>query len=215
MEEMVLELEENYRVINNISTAATTILQKEQDHIFVNNCYESVGTLIKNEAVTLCPNYHSLDSDGKAALFPPKTYPVDSYDYIKELLSSLISYYNKHNSKKTSWTNIYKELKRLDNIYDHELDTIHNNTSFCVHFLLHILSIIKHQPHLFREEIDKSEWDFVVDFWCVVTERLFHGSGLRLKWGDTHLTVHDTVSNLLLGDQIFKKLSVFSKLKRG
>ncbi|RCH84985.1 hypothetical protein CU097_007688 [Rhizopus azygosporus] len=32
----------------------------------------------------------------------------------------------------------------------------------------------------------------------MVTERLFHGTDLRLKWGDTHLTVRDTVSDLLL-----------------
>lgn len=83
----------------------------------MNNCSGSVGTLIKNKAVTLRSNYYSLDSGGKAivtlglnsildlgfrypaaqaellkknqrqelnALFPPKRYPVDSYDYIKE-----------------------------------------------------------------------------------------------------------------------------------
>ena len=101
-------------------------------------------------------------------------------------------------NKNTNWPTLYKELKRLANIYDHDLDASNNDTSFCLDFLLQILSVIKRQPHLFREEIDKSEWDFVVDFWGVVTERLFHGSELRLKWGDTHLTVHDSVSKLLL-----------------
>ncbi|RCI03069.1 hypothetical protein CU098_011517 [Rhizopus stolonifer] len=60
------------------------------------------------------------------------------------------------------------------------------------------MSIIKHQPHLFLEEVDTSEWDYVVGFWGIVTGRLFHGSGLRLKWGDTHLSVYDTVSDLIL-----------------
>jgi hypothetical protein len=32
----------------------------------------------------------------------------------------------------------------------------------------------------------------------VVTKRLLHGTDLRLKWGDTHLTVYDTVFDLLL-----------------
>ncbi|CEP11105.1 hypothetical protein [Parasitella parasitica] len=53
-------------------------------------------------------------------------------------------------------------------------------------------------PHLFDDEVESSEWDFVVKVWGVVTERLFHGTNLHLKWGDTHLTVHDTVSDLLL-----------------
>ncbi|KAI8066060.1 hypothetical protein BDF21DRAFT_402162 [Thamnidium elegans] len=48
------------------SAATTAILQKEQDRIFVNNCSESVGTIFKNKAVTLRPDYHSLDSDGNA-----------------------------------------------------------------------------------------------------------------------------------------------------
>ncbi|CEP13594.1 hypothetical protein [Parasitella parasitica] len=60
------------------------------------------------------------------------------------------------------------------------------------------MSIIKHQPHLSLEEVDTSEWNYVVGFWGAVSGRLFHGSGLRLKWGDTHLTVHDTVSDLIL-----------------
>lgn len=31
-----------------------------------------------------------------------------------------------------------------------------------------------------------------------VAERLFHGTELWLNWGDAHLTVHDTVSDLNL-----------------
>ncbi|RCH85007.1 hypothetical protein CU098_006653 [Rhizopus stolonifer] len=60
------------------------------------------------------------------------------------------------------------------------------------------MSIIKNQSHLFDDEVDSPEWDFMVKFWGVITEHLFHGTKLRLKWSDTHLIVHDTVSNLLL-----------------
>ncbi|KAI9357551.1 hypothetical protein BD770DRAFT_472877 [Pilaira anomala] len=38
------------------------------------------------------------------------------------------------------------------------------------------MSIIKHQSHLFLEEVDTSEWDYVVGFWGIVSGRLFHGS---------------------------------------
>ncbi|KAI9260412.1 hypothetical protein EDC94DRAFT_520558, partial [Helicostylum pulchrum] len=38
--------------------------KKEEGHIFVDNC--SVGTIIKNEAVTRRNNYHAIDSNGKA-----------------------------------------------------------------------------------------------------------------------------------------------------
>ncbi|RCI03070.1 hypothetical protein CU098_012150 [Rhizopus stolonifer] len=36
------------------------------------------------------------------ALFPSKTYPIDSYDYIKELLASLKGCYNKNKSKEAN-----------------------------------------------------------------------------------------------------------------
>ncbi|KAI8886859.1 hypothetical protein K501DRAFT_292609 [Backusella circina FSU 941] len=65
----------------------------------------------------------------------------------------------------------------------------HSNLNFCIHLLLQIMSIIKNQPHLLDDEVNSSEWDFVVKFWGVVTERF---------GGNTHLTVHDTVSDLPL-----------------
>jgi hypothetical protein len=55
--------------------------------------------------------------------------------------------------------------------------------------------LIKDQPHLFVGNVDVSEWDYVVKFWGVVTEQLFCKTNLRLKRGDTHLTVHDTFSD--------------------
>lgn len=35
-------------------------------------------------------------------------------------------------------------------------------------------------------------------FWGPITQRLFYFSGLRLKWGDTHLTLHDTIGDIVL-----------------
>ncbi|CAO3625749.1 unnamed protein product [Mucor hiemalis] len=42
--------------------------QKEQDNIFLDDCSESVSTLIKDKAVTLRQSYYSLDSNGKAII---------------------------------------------------------------------------------------------------------------------------------------------------
>lgn len=64
--------------------------------------------------------------------------------------------------------------------------------------VLHILTTIKNQPHLFNDHIDVSEWDYVVKFWDPVTERLFYNTELRSKWGDTHITVHDTLPDFIL-----------------
>ncbi|KAG2230781.1 hypothetical protein INT48_006803 [Thamnidium elegans] len=63
---------------------------------------------------------------------------------------------------------------------------------------MQVLSIIRYNPDLFVTEIDSSEWDFVVKFWGLITERLFRDSELRLKWGDTHPTLNDTVSETAL-----------------
>ncbi|KAI9357550.1 hypothetical protein BD770DRAFT_410863 [Pilaira anomala] len=50
------------------TVSATTVLQKEQDDIFLDGCSESVSTFIKDKAVTLRQSYHSLDSNGKAII---------------------------------------------------------------------------------------------------------------------------------------------------
>jgi hypothetical protein len=131
------------------------------------------------------------------ARYAPKKYNVDEYRHILEPLSPIANVYNKKSSFDKNWVNLYKALKKLDNEYDSNIEPDHNDTSFCIQLLLYVLSTIKHQPHLFDDEIDSFEWDFVVKFWGLVTERLFYGTGLRLKWEGAHLTLHDTVSDLL------------------
>ncbi|KAL7320858.1 hypothetical protein PS15m_000704 [Mucor circinelloides] len=124
------------------------------------------------------------------AHYPLKKYNVGDYTHISEFFSSIRDRYNKKKSFDVNWLNLYKELKRLDAKYDPNIEATHNDLNFCVHLMLQILSIIKYQPSLLEDQVDSSEWDFVVKFWGVVTERLVHATDLRLKWGDTHLTVH-------------------------
>jgi hypothetical protein len=131
------------------------------------------------------------------ARYAPKKYNVDDYGHVLEPLSHVANVYNKESSFDNNWINLYKALKKLDYEYDCNIEPDHNDTSFCIQLLLHILTTIKHQPQLFDDESDNSEWDFVVKFWGVVTERLFYDTGLRLEWGDTHLTIYNIISNLL------------------
>lgn len=120
------------------------------------------------------------------ARFPSKRYNIDEYSHILEPLTSICGICDKKKNFDTNWLNLYKALKKLNN-YDPNIQPEHNDINFCVNLLLHNLSTITDQPHLFNNEIDISEWDYVVKFWGVVTERLFHGTGLRLKWGVTCL----------------------------
>jgi hypothetical protein len=78
--------------------------------------------------------------------------------------------------------NAYKQLKVFEGKYDAVIDPGCADISFCVRFLIETLLLIKYQPSLFNDHIDSSEWDYVVKFWGVVTEDLFHNSSLRLKW---------------------------------
>ncbi|KAI8051705.1 hypothetical protein BDF21DRAFT_441288 [Thamnidium elegans] len=70
--------------------------------------------------------------------------------------------------------------------------------SFCIYFILQILLLIKRQPGLFKEDIDCSEWDYIVKFWGVIAKRLFYESNLRLKWSDTQLALYNTISDVRL-----------------
>lgn len=81
---------------------------------------------------------------------------------------------------------------------DPKIDISKKDISFCIHVMLQILMTIKHEPALFSDTIDSSEWDYIVKFWGPITQRLFYFSGLRLKWGDTHLTLHDTIGYIVL-----------------
>ncbi|KAI9275280.1 hypothetical protein EDC94DRAFT_638353 [Helicostylum pulchrum] len=113
-------------------------------------------------------------------------------------LNIISSIYDDKSSFDINWIKLYREMKQLSNECDPNIQPEHNDTGFCIDLLLHILSTVKNQPHLFNDGIGVSEWDYIVKFWGMVTERLFHHTNLRLKWGDTHLTVSDTISDLLL-----------------
>ncbi|KAI8967393.1 hypothetical protein BDF20DRAFT_900833 [Mycotypha africana] len=92
----------------------------------------------------------------------------------------------------------YTKAKELAAQHDPELNVDEAEVSFCNNFILQILKVIKHQPSLFNDTINNSEWDYIVKFWGVVIERLFHFTDLRLKWGDTYLTLADTIKNMPL-----------------
>ncbi|EIE85663.1 hypothetical protein RO3G_10373 [Rhizopus delemar RA 99-880] len=125
--------------------------------------------------------------------YKPKKYNTSEYAHIKPILAPIFKEYSDKKTTDANWINMYKQVKSLEKTHDPELSPDNNDISFCIYFILQTLLIIKHQPDLFNPEIDSSEWDFVVKFWGLITERLFYRSHLRLKWGDTHLTMHDTI----------------------
>lgn len=131
-------------------------------------------------------------------IFKPKVRDVQEYSYLYKILEPAFKVYSEKKTFNINWINIYKEIKLLDQKYDFEIDSGSLDTSFCIYLLLQIMILVKHQPGLFKEEIDCSEWDFIVKFWGLITERLFYNSSLRLKWGDTHITLHDTMADKML-----------------
>jgi hypothetical protein len=114
--------------------------------------------------------------------YKPKKYNTSEYAHIKPILAPIFKAYSDKKTTEASWMNMYKQVKSLEKNYDQELSPNNNDISFCIYFMLQALLIIKHQPGLFDPQIDSSEWDFVVNFWGLITERLFYGSYLRLKW---------------------------------
>lgn len=97
-----------------------------------------------------------------------------------------------------NWTAIYIQTKKLAEEYDPEINVTKKDISFCIHLILQIIMTIKFEPGLFSDAVDLSEWDYIVKFWGQITQRLFYFSGLRFKWGDTHLTLHDTIGDVVL-----------------
>jgi hypothetical protein len=114
--------------------------------------------------------------------FKPKAYDVADYMYIKEVLQPVVKIYQGKHTVHVNWLNMYKKIKALESQYDPELNPSNKDVSFCLYLLLQVLLIIKHQPNIFNDQIDNSEWDFVVKFWGLITERLFYFTHLRLKW---------------------------------
>ncbi|KAG1166505.1 hypothetical protein G6F36_012918 [Rhizopus arrhizus] len=188
----------------------------ERDKHFVPEKEESVGSVIKTKACTLRKEYHDLDSNRKAIVslglnsildlsykYPdaqstlfnnrqwlhlkrtnkPKEYVSTEYAYISEILKPIFKAYNPAKTSDENLKALYVQTKTLMEQNDPEID---------------ILMAVKHEPGLFSDTVNSSEWDYIVKFWGPITQRLFYFSGLRLKWGDTHLTLHDTIGDIVL-----------------
>lgn len=198
----------------------------ECDKSFVPEKEESVGSVIKTKACTLRKEHHNLDSNGKAFVslglnsildlsyeYPdaqstlfnnrqwlylkrtnkPKEYVSTEYAYISKILKPIFKTYNPAKTSDSNWKALYVQAKTLAEQNDPEKDI-----SFCIHFMLQIQMAVKQEPDLFSDTVNSSEWDYIVKFWDPIKQRLFYFSGLRLKWGDTHLTLHDTIGDMVL-----------------
>lgn len=125
-------------------------------------------------------------------IYNSKHYVDEEYNSNFSILNPVFQFYNEKKPFETNWITAYKEFKDLEKKYDHVLDASCSDVSFCVFFISQTLMLMKYQPALFIEEIDCSEWDYVVKFWGVISERLFHDSDLRLKWYDLifHISIY-------------------------
>ncbi|KAG1472311.1 hypothetical protein G6F56_001610 [Rhizopus delemar] len=210
------EEKRKYKMSDDKENTKTNASDVERDKHFVPEKEESVGSVIKAKACTLRKEYHDLDSNGKAivslglnsildlsyehpdaqsTLFnnrqwlhlkrtnKPKKYVSTKYTYISEILTPMFKAYNLAKTSDENWNAIYVQCKKLAEQNDPEID---------------ILMAVKHEPGLFSDTVDSSEWDYIMKFWGPITQRLFYFSGLRLKWGDTHLTLHDTIGDMVL-----------------
>ncbi|KAI7889073.1 uncharacterized protein EV154DRAFT_483488 [Mucor mucedo] len=93
-----------------------------------------------------------------------------------------------------NWNFMYQQVITLKGQFNAELNDSFRDIDFCLYFYESLLMLQKHHGYLFTEDIDTSEWDMIVKFWGPVMERLFTGTGLRLKWGDTILTINDVTA---------------------
>ncbi|CAO3615244.1 unnamed protein product [Mucor hiemalis] len=130
--------------------------------------------------------------------FEPKVRDNTEYNHINDILKPVFAAYNGKKTSDANWSNIYKRVKLLEQQHVPEIDSSSTDVSFCIFVYLQILLLIIHQPGLFNDEIDCSEWDYIVKFWGLIMEQLFFNTTLRLKWGDTHITLHDTIANKIL-----------------
>ncbi|GAA5798842.1 hypothetical protein HPULCUR_004248 [Helicostylum pulchrum] len=110
-----------------------------------------------------------------------KKYNVSEYQDLLKPLRTIDDLYNGSRSVDFNWLNIYKELKRLQSLYDQYIRSEYNDQDFIISMLLQTLTVIKEHPYPFIDEIDVSECDLIVKFWGPVTELLFRNTGLRLN----------------------------------
>ncbi|KAI7898204.1 uncharacterized protein BX663DRAFT_533437 [Cokeromyces recurvatus] len=110
-----------------------------------------------------------------------------------EILKPIFKAYNLAKTSDKNGKALYVQAKTLAEQNDPEIDVSKTDQIF-----LFILMAVKHEPDLFSDTANSSEWDYIVKFWGPITQRLFYFSGLRLKWGDMHLTLHDTIGDMVL-----------------
>ncbi|KAI9358861.1 hypothetical protein BD770DRAFT_410166 [Pilaira anomala] len=142
------------------------------------------------------PNRQTLIFNKKQWAELQKLYPAPTLNDSSYLQSTqdLIPIFNSFSSKKSfvrNWNCMYSEVLRLQGEHNAELNEEFREIDFCLFFYKSLLIHIKHHPYMFSKSTDNSEWDFLIKFWGPVMERLYLGTGLRLKWGDTTLTMKD------------------------
>ncbi|KAI7848352.1 hypothetical protein BDC45DRAFT_541064 [Circinella umbellata] len=206
---------EQQQLLSQAAETATEVIEK--DGVYVDGLEVSVGTKIKNAAIQKHPLYHHLDPNGQAiiclglnsildlsAMYPerqtvlfnkkqwhnltkmylPKQFDGSSYATLGNVLEPI---FNAYKDKKT--------IISLQSQYNPELDESFRDVDFGLYFYHSLLHLQKYHKYLFNDDVDISEWDYMVKFWGPVLERLFVGTGLRLKWSDTVLTMKDVGVN--------------------
>jgi hypothetical protein len=115
-------------------------------------------------------------------MFVSQVYMTEQYGDIISVIEPVLLAYDKKKPFTANWLSAYDKLKKLQEKYDTEKNEEYVDIDFCLYFISTILTTMKHQRHLFAEDIDNSEWDYIVKFWGPVIERLYMHTGLRLKW---------------------------------
>ncbi|KAG2204299.1 hypothetical protein INT47_009341 [Mucor saturninus] len=95
------------------------------------------------------------------------------YRGVDEAANSIFNLYKSKHSTTRNWNLMYQQVITLKGQYNAELNDSFRDIDFY---------------------IDTSEWDMIVKFWNPVMERFFTGTGLRLKWSETILTMDDMTS---------------------
>lgn len=192
------------------STVATTIKKKAlelyNNFQSLNADQKGIVTLGLNSILDVShkyPNCQSVLFTNKQWIslkkkYSPVKYSTEEYDHIKLVLSPVFDMYRRNKSFDVNWIALYKGVKKLEEKYDPVLEAEYTDVAFVIFLVRHIMTTIKFSPQLFSSDIDTSEWDYIVKLWGPITERLFRHTDLRLKWGDTHLTMNDTISEASL-----------------
>ncbi|KAI7895883.1 uncharacterized protein EV154DRAFT_593174 [Mucor mucedo] len=186
--------------------------QQEPNDANLNNYIESMGTIIKNEALRGCKMYHNLVVSSKASVclglnsiidinnLPTdpegkrlqinshKRYKIDGYDKVLNPLRSIKTVYDSEKTDDVNSYNLYKELQQYKIKYTSDS---HSDIDFGIFLLLRFLETIEMQPHLYKKELNCSEYEDADRFWVVIMERLFSNTELNITWNDAHLTISD------------------------